>query len=121
MTNNNFKIIGFILLIITLGIYLLMQIFPPKERGKKLEKIFHNTNIQGVVIKTGIRYHQAFFMIKGDTTIYVCNPIRSINNKGKPFIGFAKVGDSIIKKAHGDTLILIKSNNKYKYTFNTSP
>ena len=81
-------------------------------------KLFNESNLDGIISYVGIKNHGVSFKLENDTSEYVFYPIsdKTING-GHIFNYFAEPGDKVIKEAYGDTLLLIKSDNTYKYTF----
>ena len=75
-------------------------------------------DIVGVIQRVQITLKQSGITLKGSNQEFVFSPITDKKlNGGNIFIDFAEKGDSVIKKANSDTLILIKSGKRYYYMF----
>jgi predicted membrane protein len=114
MKKRNLKILGFGLIAI---IYIAFaQIFGNKRDKRNFDK-FYSSEIRGSLKEVEIKYHGVGFRVHNDSTEYVFYPYTSIINQKKIFDHFATKGDSVIKKRHQDTLILLKEDRRYLYTF----
>ncbi len=108
-----------IFLFIILPIYLIFGGKYENRLGFRNAKTFYESNFRGVVDYIGVRNQGTSFRLAGDSLEYVFFP-QAISNKGNQdfiFYYFATPGDSIIKEAHSDTLILKKEGILYLYTF----
>jgi hypothetical protein len=113
---NKFGLISLIVLLLLLFVFLI-NICSPEDKLKRASDFFYNSTINGEIVKVGVKYHYTYFKIKGDSSLYIFNPITESVNNNKVFLGFAKSGDTIMKDSKADTLILLKKNHRYKYRF----
>ena len=115
---KNKKLLYFVIIFLIIGaayIYIAQKF--GNERNKRLFIQFDTTNIHGVINNVGIRYHGSYFKIIGNKNDFVFFPNTGKLNGFNIFDQLAQKGDSIIKPAYSDTLVLIKNNKKYLYTF----
>lgn len=81
-------------------------------------KKFNEANIYGRVEKLGIKNHGTSFKIKNDLNEYVFYPYTNIKlNDSKPFDEFVKDGDSMMKPAFSEILVVFKNGKAYEYRF----
>jgi len=81
-------------------------------------KHFDSANIKGVIILVEIKNKAAGVKVDNNEGEFIFTPyVNKKLNDGRIFTSFAKIGDSLKKKAYSDTLELIKSGKSYKYTF----
>ncbi|MEO7487486.1 MAG: hypothetical protein ABIU77_10310 [Ferruginibacter sp.] len=79
-------------------------------------KVFNQTNINGILIKTDILHHTISFKVNNNSTEFSFYPRIGIG-KSRDFSSFVEVGDSIIKPAFSETLILRRGYKTYTYAF----
>lgn len=88
------------------------------KQGVKDFKVFNGSDIRGIIENVETRHHGSSFQIKGDSMRYIFYPMGYRGANGDhPFTNFAQPGDSVIKKAYGDSIILIKDGKRYIYFF----
>lgn len=86
--------------------------------GKAFFRDFDKANMVGVILQIERGYNGALFRLDNDTNEYVFYPyVDKDLNESRKFLYTAEKGDSIIKPAYSDTLILIKGNKVLKYKF----
>jgi len=86
-----------------------------RSKGRKLYKQFYQSEIRGTLENTSGSTGTTYFLI--GNIEYGFYPKTNTLNEFKIFSRNAKAGDSIIKPAYTDTLMLIKKNKVYLYTF----
>ena len=77
---------------------------------------FENSNINGLVSWAGVKNQGAGFKIKGEKKAFVFYPYFSLNENHN-FTSLVKLGDSISKSEHSDTLFLFKDGNCFLFKF----
>ena len=115
---KNKKLLYFVIIFLIIGaayIYIAQKL--GGEREKRFFIQFNTTNIHGVINEVGTGYYGVVFKIKGMKEKFVFYPYNGKLNENNIFDQFAEKGDSVIKQKYSDTLILIKNNKKYLYTF----
>lgn len=115
--NKKKKIISRAVFVIFGVIYLIISQIYGTKRFKNQLRTFDESEIIGRIEKVRISHHGTGFNLSTDSTEYIFYPYTSELNKKNVFHQYAKKGDSIIKLRLSDTLILIKKNVDYKYTF----
>jgi hypothetical protein len=114
----NSKTKKFFAVFVVIGIfYLLFAQFVGNRNAVKRFDEFFNSNLNGEIQKIGIKHHGVALKINNEENEYVFYPYTSDLNDKNVFNYFANVGDTILKPSNTDTLILIKQNKRYKYTF----
>ena len=98
-------------------IYLLLSQYYGRRRAIRQYENFYYADIYGKIENIEIKYHGTGFKILGDSNEYVFYPYTSALNNDRIIYYFAKPGDLIIKRSKSDTLILVKSQMEYKYTY----
>ncbi len=83
---------------------------------------FNTANIEGAVEMVGTKHHTTSFKIRGVKHEFVlwANIDRKLNDN-KTFGDVASMGDTIIKPAKSDTLMVLHLGKTYKYTFREGP
>jgi hypothetical protein len=89
-----------------------------KEQYENEFDEFNKAELLGIIDKIEIKHHGVGFRLNNNANEFVFFPYTNKINNNKIINLFAKRGDSIIKSSFSDTLILIKDNKKYRYTFN---
>ena len=85
---------------------------------KTNHKTFNEANIAGRIENIGIKNHGTSFKVQNALIEYVFYPYTNKQlNDSKVFGDLAEKGDSIIKPAFSDILVLIKKNKAYEYNF----
>lgn len=111
------------ILLISLGALLLFLLtfvdFPPQDRKvHEKSKLFYETTITGTLTNIGTLYHGTSVTVNNSAEKFLFYPYADKRlNDGKVFDNLAEKGDSIIKIAYSDSLILIKRGKKYFYKF----
>lgn len=114
----NSKTKKFFIVFVAIGIiYLVFAQYWGSRSALKRFDVFFNSNLNGEIQKIGIKHHGVSLKMNNDENEYVFYPYTSDLNDKNVFNYFANAGDSIIKPFNTDTLILIKQNKRYKYTF----
>ncbi len=102
-----------IIILFLIGLIVTLAIIDQNRLNKKLQenfKIFNKSNIKGILRK--------FSGSTSGTYITVGSKEYNYSRKADNFPYIAEKGDSIIKPAFSDTIILKKPNGKiYKFTF----
>ena len=81
-------------------------------------KHFESSNIKGVIILVEIKNKASGVKVDNNEGEFIFNAyINKKLNDDRIFTSFAKIGDSLKKKAYSDTLELIKNGKSYRYTF----
>ncbi|MBK9462302.1 MAG: hypothetical protein IPN94_23485 [Sphingobacteriales bacterium] len=112
------KYTGKIIVFIVFIFYIVWSGQYEKKQGRNNYTLFMSHNIIGVIQRIRIVQHSDAITIKGSNQEFVFSPITDKKlNGGNIFTDFAEKGDSVIKKANSDTLILIKSGKRYYYMF----
>lgn len=111
------KIILFLILTSVVFAYVALSQYYGNIRVKRQFDLFFNSNLNGVIEFVDIKYHGVAFKLTNDINEYVFYPYTSHLNNKNIFNQFANVGDSIVKPMMSDTLILLKNNKQFKYTF----
>jgi len=110
-----------IILIVIFGIiavsYILTANYFGERRTKKDSLKFDNSEIDGVIKDVYIKHHGVGFKIVGGDEEFIFHPNTSKLNDNKIFDHLARSGDRVFKSQNSDTLLLIKNDKKYKYTF----
>lgn len=75
----------------------------------------NKAHIKGVVEKTGVALGIYFFKVTNNSHKFIINP--DVNENGQYFITFVDEGDSIIKPAYSQQLIVKKKNSIVYYNF----
>jgi hypothetical protein len=87
-----------------------------KTKGRIEFEKFNDSEISGVIeTKVDASVSGTHFQVKRQR--YKFHPFTADINSNSIFSYTAEVGDSVFKKKGGDTLILIKAERTYKYTF----
>lgn len=76
---------------------------------------FYTSDIRGQLESTSIKYHMTSFKMQEDNQEYIFSPYTDIN--GHIFDAVSKPGDSIIKPAYSDTILVKKRNEEFKFSF----
>jgi hypothetical protein len=114
----NSKTKKFFIVFVVIGIvYLVFAQFLGNRNAVKRFDVFFNSNLKGEIQKIGIKHHGVSLKMNNDENEYVFYPYTSDLNDKNVFNYFANACDSIVKPINTDTLILIKQNKRYKYTF----
>jgi hypothetical protein len=79
-------------------------------------KVFNQTNINGVLIKTDILHHTISFKVNNNSKEFAFYPRIGIG-KSRDFSSFIEIGDSIIKPAFSNSLFIRRGYKLYTYTF----
>lgn len=118
MNKRKLNILLFLFFLITGIVYSICGQMRMKRIGIETFKVFNESEINGVLETSYVKYKGAAFKIKGDSIEYIFDPIRDESlNISKSFLSVAKEGDSIIKSPFSDTLILVNKRERLKYTF----
>jgi len=104
-----------------LGVFILAYIFIAQKYGAKRDlkqfDIFFAAELRGSIERVKIKNHGVAFTLNNDINEYVFHPSTSSLNENHIFDHLAAPGDSLIKASKSDTMILVKDQKKYKYTF----
>lgn len=104
-----------------IAIFLLYLLFwaPYQARlTKRNFKEFYESNLNGKLIYVGTKNQGSSFKLDNAATMYVFYPYADeILNARHSFFNFASPGDLIVKPPFSDTLLLLKKNDSYKFTF----
>ena len=112
------KYTGKIIIFIVFAFYIAWSGPYMRKLGQENYALFMSHDIVGVIQRVQITLKQSGITLKGSNQEFVFSPITDKKlNGGNIFIDFAEKGDSVIKKANSDTLILIKSGKRYYYMF----
>ncbi len=106
-----------IVLFIAVVLYLYTAQRYEYNRQKEFFIHFDTTNIIGSVEYAKIYSQGCMFKIEGIEEEFIFYPYTSELNDNKIFDKLVEKGDSIIKEAYSDVLILKKDNKVYQYTF----
>ena len=88
------------------------------RRLREWAATFNQAELHGQLSSIGIYAKGVGFKLVGDNTRYVFYPRYEEALNGNQFLPYlAAPGDSISKSAHGDTLVLVKQGQVYKYRF----
>ncbi|OYT14563.1 MAG: hypothetical protein B7C24_17700 [Bacteroidetes bacterium 4572_77] len=87
------------------------------NRDRRFYNEFDSANINGLLMYSESGYYMRVFKTENINFKYVFDPHLSVNKKAL-FSKVAKKGDSIIKPANADTLVLKKNDNTiFLFTF----
>src|SRR5690606_998470 len=111
------KPIYILVIIIVFGGIFIISSIEVSKRTKKDYKMFNKSDIKGVLLRGSSGSGIDRFYLKDDEKEYRFSPYTSELNDFEIFVHIAKVGDSIIKPAFSDTLILIHDGRILKYIF----
>jgi hypothetical protein len=78
---------------------------------------FYKTDIAGKLIDVHASSGWTFIKVQNYNEEFAFSPNTSEINQNSIFSYIAEKGDSLIKTAYSDTLILIKKGEVYRYTF----
>jgi hypothetical protein len=106
-----------IVLFIAVVLYLYTAQRYEYNRKKEFFIHFDTTNIIGSVEYAEIYSQACMFKIEGIEEEFIFYPYYSELNDNKTFYNLVEKGDSIIKEAYSDVLIVKKDNKVYQYTF----
>jgi hypothetical protein len=87
------------------------------KRDLKQFDVFYTAELKGSIEQVNIKNHGIAFKLTNDINEYEFHPYTSDLNENQIFDHLATQGDSLIKASKSDTIILVKSQKKYKYTF----
>lgn len=115
------KLFLMIVLIILIGsIFVIGTIYQNKKVLKDFD-LFYSSFLNGRITKVDKYSRGAIFKLNNSSTKYTFYPDTDKNlNEGEIFQYLAQPGDSIYKQPFSDTLILIKDDKTYLYTFKKS-
>ncbi len=116
MNRNNKIIFYFVLGVLTLTYILIAQKYGSKRDLKQFDKFF-TAELRGSIEWVKIKNHGVAFKLNNNINEYVFHPSTSSLNENHIFDHFAAPGDSLIKASKSNTMILVKDQKKYKYTF----
>lgn len=106
-----------VIVFIVVLIYLFTAQFIGGNREEQFFMRFDTTNINGKLEYSKIGYHGSVFKIEGIEKEFVFFPYTNELNDNKIFYNIADKGDSIIKEAHSDVLMVKKNGKVYQYKF----
>jgi len=88
------------------------------KKGKKEFEIFYSSSLAGTIVRIDKYSRGSNFILDNNPTKFAFYPYtdKYLNND-EIFQYIAKPGDSIVKPAYSDTLLLIKGGKVYLYTF----
>jgi hypothetical protein len=98
------------------GLYFYSTKYGAKRDLKQFD-IFFASELRGSIERVRIKNHGVAFKLNNDINEYVFHPTTSSLNENHIFDHLAAQGDSLIKASMSDTIILVKDQKKYKYTF----
>lgn len=108
-----FIIVG-VIWVISMGTFQSIRLHREAKSGYP---VFNSKKIEGKILKYGVSGGLYFIKISNIDEELTFSPITLEIDSGKSFFDIAKPGDSILKKAYGDTIILIHDGEKYYYLF----
>ena len=110
-----FTVIGLLILI---GFLIFIGIRYQDKKVKREFDLFHSSTLSGKIIKIDKYSRGSNFILDDNPTEFAFYPYidKSLNN-GEIFQYVCQLGDSIYKPAYSDTLVLIKGDKVYSYTF----
>lgn len=111
------KNLGLMILFIIIIAYVLCAQKFGSTRDKRFFDYFNSVSINGRLEYSKIGYHGCVFKIKDVKDEFVFFPYTNEINSNKIFNHLVSKGDIIIKESFSDTLIVIKEDKIYKYTF----
>ncbi|WP_447636181.1 hypothetical protein [Flavobacterium microcysteis] len=110
---------GFLIMVITVVVVLIfVGINYQNKKVRKEFNLFYSSHLSGRIIKIDKYSRNSNFILDNNSAEFAFNPYldKELNNS-EIFQYIAKPGDSIYKPAHSDTLLLIKGDKNYYYTF----
>lgn len=108
----------FIWLLILLSVTIFYFIPSQDKKVKQEFDLFYSTRLSGKIVRTEEYSRGANFVLDNNPVEFTFYPYTDKHlNNGKIFQYIAEIGDSIYKPAYSDTLILIKNDRSYSYTF----
>jgi hypothetical protein len=110
------------LFIIALSIFFLGSIFVGRiyQNQKTINEFefFYSSQLSGKIVKIDRYVRASNFVIDNNPAEFAFYPFTNENLNGNEIFSYLAVpGDSVYKPAYSDTLLLIKGNNVYAYTF----
>ncbi|MGM0580938.1 MAG: hypothetical protein ACQETL_09685 [Bacteroidota bacterium] len=113
---NKIAIISFGCFVIVMVLLYAINLERFHDESEEKFTYFYNSSIAGkITCDPYAGSSGTYFCVEGKRFNFL--PYSNIHNDNNIFSRFANVGDSIYKEAKSDTLILIKGNNVYEYTF----
>jgi len=110
---------GFLIMVITVvAVLIFVGINYQNKKVRKEFNLFYSSHLSGRIIKIDNYSRNSNFILDNNSAEFAFNPYtdKKLNNS-EIFHYIAKPGDSIYKPAHSDTLLLIKGDKNYYYTF----
>jgi hypothetical protein len=108
----------FFLIMLPIGvIYLIFAQKYGAEKMKKEYQFFNTNNICGIIKEVNCSKEGCKVKLIGSVKEFAFFPYTSAFSDNRIFSLTALPGDSIVKNAYSDSLILIKTDKRYVYTF----
>lgn len=105
-------------MIILVGVTIFVGIPYQNKKGKKEFELFYSSPLSGKISTIQKNSRASNFTLDNNPNKFAFYPYtdKQLNNN-EIFQYIAEPGDSIFKPAYSDTLLLIKGNKTYVYTF----
>lgn len=110
------KIKILILVIVSLIVLAICQQIKIKNDAKHGYSLIEKKSLSGKITWVDTSSGLSSVYLDNETEKFRFTPIAIDINKKKDFFSIAKIGDSIVKRSHCDTLILVHESCRYKYT-----